>query len=87
MTDGSRDRFGDKINDAEKAREDQWARQQDQELIEKMRHRHAGLKCPECGEPLNAEAPLHAGAMVCPKDHGAWLDREALNTVRQHLKR
>jgi hypothetical protein len=85
MSDDSMDRFGDKIHDLEKAREDQWAHQHDQDLIEKMRHRHEGLKCPECGEPLDAEATLGAGAMVCLKQHGAWLDWDSLQRVRRYF--
>ncbi|MGA2412569.1 MAG: hypothetical protein ABSG46_19565 [Candidatus Binataceae bacterium] len=84
MSDG-KDRFGDKLHDVEKAREEQWARQHDQELIEKMRHRHEGMKCPECGEQLDPEATLGQGAMVCLKRHGAWLDWDSLEKVRHHL--
>ncbi|HTT75699.1 MAG TPA: hypothetical protein VMF50_06910 [Candidatus Binataceae bacterium] len=87
MSENSKDRLGERYHDIRKAREDQWVRQQEEELLEKLRHRHAGMKCPECGDALIAEASLHAGAMVCPKHHGAWLDHEALNTVRHHLKR
>jgi hypothetical protein len=85
MSDGSRDRFGDKIHDVEKAREDQWARQQDQEIIEKMRNRHPHMKCPECGEPLDPEAEIGIGAMVCSKHHGLWLDWDMLQKVRHLL--
>lgn len=84
MSDG-KDRFGDKIHDVEKAREDQWARQHDQELIEKLRQRHHGMKCPECGDPLDAEAALGIGGMVCLKHHGAWLDWDAVERIRHLL--
>jgi DNA repair exonuclease SbcCD ATPase subunit len=85
MSEDSRDRFGDKIHTLQKAREDQWARQQDEELIEQMRHRHAGMKCPECGEPLDPEAEIGLGAMVCLKHHGIWLDWDMLQKVRHLL--
>lgn len=44
--DDEKDRFGDKLRDVEKAREDQWALEEDRKLIEKLRERvRAGL-CP-----------------------------------------
>lgn len=85
MSDGSRDKFGDKIHDVEAARENEWARQQDQALIEKMRHRHPDMKCPQCGEPLEPEAEVGVGAMVCLKNHGIWLDMDMLQKVRHLL--
>ena len=85
MSDDSKDRFGDKIHHLQKAREDQWARQQDQALIEKMRQRHPDMKCPECGEKLNPEARIGIGAMVCPKNHGLWLDDDMVQRVRHLL--
>jgi hypothetical protein len=85
MSDDSRDRFGDKIHDLERAREDQWAHQQDQQLIEKMRQRHPNMKCPECGEQLDPEAEIGIGAMVCLKSHGLWLDWDMLQKVRHLL--
>ncbi len=36
-----KDRFGEKIHQSEKALEDQWARQQDAELLEKIRQKGA----------------------------------------------
>lgn len=37
VTSGEKDRYGEKLRQLEKAREDQWAAQQDQELLEKLR--------------------------------------------------
>jgi hypothetical protein len=37
--DDSKDRVGDKLHDIEKAREEQWARERDKELLEKLRHK------------------------------------------------
>jgi len=34
-----KDRLGSKLHDVEKAREDQWARQSDEKLLEQMRER------------------------------------------------
>jgi hypothetical protein len=74
-----KDRFGDKLRDLEKAREDQWAFEQDRKLIEQMRERvkSGQLLCPRCHEPL-AERVEHGHAVLaCPKDEGVWLDQAA----------
>jgi ribosomal protein L37AE/L43A len=77
-----KDRLGDKFHDVEKAREDQWAREQDQRLIEKMRlKQNAELHCPQCQEKLVAKAADGVAMMSCPSNHGAWLDKEALDKL------
>jgi hypothetical protein len=77
-----KDRFGDKIHDLEKAREDQWAREQDRLLLEKMRaHRADSLHCPRCDAQLLAQAGGELTTMVCPNGHGAWLEGAALAKV------
>lgn len=82
-----RDRLGDKLHDVEKAREDQWAREQDRLLIEKMRQRHsAEAHCPQCKAVLVARAEKGFALMGCPNGHGAWLDHDALAHVLKSLK-
>jgi Zn-finger nucleic acid-binding protein len=77
-----KDRFGQKIHDLEKAREDQWARDEDQKLIEKLRHRQpAELHCPQCNDKLVPHAEAYFAMMACPNDHGAWLDKVAIEKV------
>jgi ribosomal protein L37AE/L43A len=81
-----KDRLGGKLHDVEAARENQWARQRDEELLEEMRkrlHRHA---CPHCKEFLvpRTEAGVHMHA--CPEGHGAWLDESALKAVLKERK-
>jgi len=83
-----KDRFGDKLHQVEKAREDQWAHEQDQKLIEKLHqkmaaHKQAGaaLKCPQCGKPLAASARGGVAMMTCPDDHGAWLEIGSLQRI------
>jgi hypothetical protein len=74
-----RDRFGDKIHDVEKAREDQWARDEDRRLLEKMRQKHTvELHCPHCNSVLSARAEHGVTLLRCPAGHGAWLEPEAL---------
>jgi hypothetical protein len=81
----SKDRLGERFHDIQKAREDQWARQQDEELIEKMRQRHPHMKCPQCGNLLDPEEEIGVGAMVCLKHHGLWLDWDMVQRVRHLL--
>ncbi|MHB8381124.1 MAG: TFIIB-type zinc ribbon-containing protein [Candidatus Binataceae bacterium] len=82
-----KDRLGDKFRDVEAARESEWARKRDQELLEKLRTRSsAGLKCPKCNAPL-AEHEKDAIAMqTCPNGHGAWLDAQVLETLAKPRK-
>jgi hypothetical protein len=82
--DNEKDRLGEKLHDVEKAREDQWAHEQDQKLIEKMRSRlarqmaKAELLCPICHKPLVAKSDGGIAMMVCPDSDGAWLDATSL---------
>lgn len=84
--DGERDRFGSKIQDAEKAREDEWARKQDQELLDRMRHKAADkILCPRCAQPTVAETRVGVALAACPNHHGAWLEESALQDVLKRL--
>lgn len=79
-----KDRFGDKLHDAEKAREDKWARERDEELLAKLRHKQsAEMPCPSCGERLVAQAAGNLTVMACSHGHGAWLDHDALAKLGQ----
>ena len=84
--DGERDRFGTKIHEAEKAREDEWAHKRDQELLERMRHKPAeSILCPKCAQPTGHETHGAIAFAVCPNHHGAWLDEAALEAVLKRL--
>ncbi len=50
-----KDRLGGKLHDVEAARENQWARQRDEELLEKMRERLHQHACPNCKQFLVAK--------------------------------
>jgi Zn-finger nucleic acid-binding protein len=81
-----KDRLGDKLHHLEKAREDQWARQHDEEIIERLRQKYAkAIKCPQCGHRLDARVAIGVGGMACPSHHGAWVDTEALEQFRVRL--
>ncbi len=80
--DNEKDRFGDKLHDLERAREDQWAWEQDRKLIEKLKQKHgAALLCPICQEKLTEMTQAGVTVMVCPSGHGGWLDTAALGTL------
>ena len=77
--DDERDRYGDKLHELEKAREDQWAREQDQRLLEKLRHSHTDeLHCPKCKAVLAPHVENGHAVFACPTGHGAWLDGETV---------
>jgi hypothetical protein len=82
--DDQKDRFGDKIRDLEKVREDQWAREQDRALLEKIRARQgAALHCPKCGALLVAQAIGELTIMACANGDGGWLDGPVLEKLVQ----
>jgi Zn-finger nucleic acid-binding protein len=81
-----KDRLGSKLHDAEAARENQWARQRDEEIIAKLRQKYAtAIKCPQCGHKLDARVAIGVGGMACPNHHGAWIGREAGDQLRARL--
>ena len=78
----NKDRFGDKLHDAEKAREDQWARDEDRRLLENLRRRHTDeLHCPKCNAILAPRMASGQAVFACPAEHGAWLDHEAVKLL------
>jgi len=81
-----KDRLGDKLRDVEHAREEQWAHQRDQELLEKLRHKGETALCPQCHGLLVAETRGGIAMMACAQKHGAWLRAEVLESVLSRLK-
>jgi hypothetical protein len=80
--DDQKDRFGNKIHELEKAREDQWAHAQDQALLEKIRTRQQReLHCPRCAAELVSQPGGELTMMACPNGHGAWLEGAALDRL------
>jgi Zn-finger nucleic acid-binding protein len=81
------DRLGRMLQRAEKAREDQWARQRDEEILRRLREKYAKhVNCPVCGSQLDPRTALGLGGMACPRRDGAWLDAEALEELRARLR-
>lgn len=72
--DDQKDRLGDKIHDLEKAREDQWARDQDRMFLERIRAQHGlpVLHCPRFDAELVSQADNESSGMAGPNGHGAW---------------
>jgi Zn-finger nucleic acid-binding protein len=82
-----KDRLGDKLHHVERAREDQWARQRDDEIIERLRRKYVKpIHCPQCGKNLDARVAIGVGGMACPLHHGAWCDEEALMQIAARLR-
>ena len=84
---GEKDRLGNKIHDAGMGRENQWARQQDKEILDRLRRKYVKtIHCPQCGKNLDASVAIGLGGMACPDHHGAWADRETLDQLALRLK-
>jgi Zn-finger nucleic acid-binding protein len=82
-----KDRLGNKIHDAGMGRENQWARQHDEEILQRLRRKYVkAIHCPQCGKDLDARVAIGLGGMACPDHHGAWADRETLNQLTLRLK-
>ena len=94
-----KDRFGEKIRDIEKAREDQWAAQRDRELLENLRRKQVELKtamsaatesmgalCPRCHHQLVKAEHAGLSVLTCPQDGGTWLDKSDFNQLLSRLK-
>jgi uncharacterized C2H2 Zn-finger protein len=71
---------------ADRAQEDDYFRQLDQELIVALRDKSAAeieqairqythMRCPKCGEPLENTPSPRAKIDVCPGCGGIWLDK------------
>jgi hypothetical protein len=66
MTMEEKDRLGNKLRDAERAREDQYFAERDRQLIDRLRQSKTGEK----EAPLQGRkdtAPMEAAPMLCPK--------------------
>jgi hypothetical protein len=86
MADDNKDRLGGKLHDVEKAREDQWARQNDEKLLEQMRERLNKHVCPQCKQFLVTKTENGVRLHACPDGHGGWLDAPALKTLLKETK-
>lgn len=87
-----KDRLGEKLREAERAREDVYFADQDRKLIEKIRQAKEGeaenqlreaakLRCPKCGERLQHVHQQGVAVEECPACKGMWLDHGELELL------
>jgi hypothetical protein len=92
MSDGEKDRYGDKLRDVEKAREDKFFADRDRELLLKLKAQTgdeeeqsiralAKMRCPKCGDRLTTRTQLEVDLDECPSGHGIWLDTGELEKL------
>ena len=90
-----KDRFGDKLRDVEKAREDMYFAKRDKELIEKLKREKeqqfkgelraaAAMVCPRCGAELAERVEHGVRVDECPSCGGIWLDKGEFEVLAQH---
>jgi hypothetical protein len=93
MPDGEKDRFGDKLRDVEKGREDKFFADRDRELLQKLKAQSASQqeesvrelargRCPRCGDRLVPRVQLDVELDECPQGHGLWLDHGELEKLK-----
>jgi hypothetical protein len=86
MMPSEKDRFGEKLRDAEKAREDQYFAKRDQQLIDKLRKEReaefredlasvSAMLCPRCATHLIGRVEHGIRLDECPSCGGLWLDK------------
>lgn len=92
MAANEKDRLGDKLRDAERAREDQYFAERDRKLVEQMRHAKEGEteatlkqaalgRCPKCGARLVSHSLHGVSIDECPDCRGMWLDQGELQEL------
>jgi hypothetical protein len=67
MAEQDRDRYGDKLKEVERGREDDYFARRDRELLKKMRENAAAERCPICGSPLQGQVNSSAVCPRCPR--------------------
>jgi len=94
MSDGEKDRLGDKLRDVEKGREDKFFADRDRALIEKLKAQTgaqekqtirdlAHMRCPKCGDRLTTRTQLDVEIDECPSGHGIWLGTGELEKLTE----
>jgi DNA repair exonuclease SbcCD ATPase subunit len=92
MAADEKDRYGDKLRDVERAREDLYFAERDRKLVEELRRSQAGAseatlkdaakgRCPSCGTELQRHSGAGVSAAECPSCHGVWLDQGDLTEL------
>jgi hypothetical protein len=74
--------LGQKLREVEAAREDQWARHHDAELLEQMRKKWtSALHCLKCGKTLQSLILGKTQLFAWPEGHGAGGDGAILDSI------
>jgi len=92
MARDDKDRFGDKLKDAERAKEHQYFAERERELLAKLRRAKEGegeailkeavkMSCPKCGEHLRRHTVRDIDVAECSACHGIWLDYGELEKI------
>jgi len=92
MAADEKDRFGDKLREVERAREDQYFAKRDRELIDRLRKSQgqeaqdalkdaAHMRCPKCGTHLRQRTLHGITTEECPSCRGMWLDQGELEKI------
>lgn len=87
-----KDRFGDKLREVEKGREDSYFAARDRALLQKLKTEAAGkqeatlkelarMRCPKCGEHLTTVKHLDVNVDECSTCRGVWLDKGELEEI------
>jgi hypothetical protein len=81
--DSEKDHLGQKLRDVEAARESQWARQQDTQLLDQMRKKKwaSPLACLRCGKTLQGQILGKTRLFACPEGHGIWVDGATVDSI------
>ena len=82
-----KDRLGKKLRDVEAAREDQWAAQQDAELMRRIKEKlRNAMQCPDCKRNLVPKSLGDVTLLACPEGDGAWIEGPALEKLAKSTK-
>ncbi len=83
-----KDRYGDKLREIERGREDKFFADRDRELVEKLHRKTEGVerdaargRCPRDGQPLASVSHLGTTVEECPACKGMWLDKGELEQL------
>ena len=87
-----KDRLGTTLQKKERAEENQYFAQRDQELIAKLKEQHeaehedtvrelARARCPRCGDRLTIRTLQEVEIDECPSCQGMWLDKGELEAL------
>jgi hypothetical protein len=84
-----KDRMGEKLHEKERAEEDRYFQQKDEELLDRLRRQKtaeaapAPGRCPKDGTALQAVELVGVRVEECPTCHGMWLEAGELEVIAE----